>query len=652
MVNQEQLKSTLVSLGSLTLKVRDHLSESYDQGTYANLLDEIKQSICNVEEITAALAEESSEVNEAEVYVNVSDARSWQIKPMNRIHFLESFSANANANANVNGNVVPKKKPGRLPEVKLSVFKGNFKEWETFWSSFRMNVDVRDDLEKTTKFIYLVQSLEGEPKEMLNGLAINDDNYTVALYILRDRYANESKQTNVLMQKFHTMSTPKHIPKDLRVFLTECRKTKHQLSRVLDLQASELVIKSIVVRKLPFQTFDRICDIYVTHDFTLEHMETGIQHIVDKLEQAVLALAEGATIKQVGVNSPSQNQSMKQSKFKTNHRCSYCSGEHLAHECTKYKTVQSRKDRVMHLILCYNCLTPGHSSKMCHSTKTCRTCGSHHHSSLCFKTRTNSSDNTSQNTPNTNVSQGKMNHSSSISSANQRSSKAQAQTHPNNKPDVTTNKSNSSQASDQSPTLNTTYVTSVNSSNFPNNVLPTAMLNVGYCNQQANVRAFFDIGSHRSFISPEVVKGLNLRVIKQVPVKLSTFGNETESCMLDLVKVKIRFGKSKILLTMLVHDSAAMGYFHSPGLYEVAQKLESKGFNLADQHITSDALTGIKILIGVDNFTRLIVRQKRSLGTSLFVTRGGRGDSIWSVAKVGHHNVTTIESYEVRAHNL
>ena len=74
---------------------------------------------------------------------------------------------------------------------------------------------------------------------------------------------------------------------------------------------------------------------------------------------------------------------------------------------------------------------------------------------------------------------------------------------------------------------------------------------------------------------------------------------------------------------MLVHDSATMGYFHSPGLYEVTQKLESKGFNLADQNITSDALTGIEILIGVDNFTRLIVRQKRSLGTSLFVTRGG-----------------------------
>ena len=95
--------------------------------------------------------------------------------------------------------------------------------------------------------------------------------------------------------------------------------------------------------------------------------------------------------------------------------------------------------------------------------------------------------------------------------------------------------------------------------------------------------------------------------------------------MLDLVTVKIRFGKSKIPLTMLVHDSAAMGYFHSPGLFELAQMLEHKGFDLADRNITNDALTGIEILIGVDNFTRLIIRQKRSMGTSLFVTRGGGG---------------------------
>ena len=550
---------------------------------------------------------------------------------------------------------------------------------------------------------------------MISGLAITDDNYSIAVHILKDHYENATKQTNVLLQKFHSLPTPKHNPKDLRNFLTEYRKVKTQLSHVLDFQQSELVIKSTLVHKLAFQTFDKICDIYVTHDFTLKQMETGIQHIIDKLEQATLALGEKANVKQVGVSSQQTNQPMKQSNQKTNQQCSHCSGGHFSHECTKYKTVNARKgrvmslklcfnclkpghssntcrssrtalgekanvkqvgvssqqtnqpmkqsnqktnqqcsycsgghfshecikyktvnarkDRVMSLKLCFNCLKPGHSSNTCRSSRTCCTCRLHHHLSLCIKAHSNSNSSEASNPSLSNsnpvVSQGKSNPSSaSTNSTNSRNFKAQAQTHPN-QPFVTPNKTNKSQASSstktssQSPAVDTTYVTSVNSPNFPNNVLPTATLNVRYCDKQVNVRAFFDTGSHRSFISPEVVKRLNLSVIKQIPVNLSMFGNETESCMLDLVKVKVRLGKHKIPITLLVHDSAAMGYFICPGLFEVAQKLESKGFHLADHSITSDALTGVEILIGVEHFTTLIVRQKRSQGTSLFVTKGG-----------------------------
>ena len=240
----------------------------------------------------------------------------------------------------------------------------------------------------------------------------------------------------------------------------------------------------------------------------------------------------------------------------------------------------------MSLKLCFNCLKPGHSSKTCCSSRTCRTCGLHHHSSLCIKAHSNSNSseasNSSPSNSNSVVRQGKSNPSSaSPSSTNSRNFKAQAQTHPN-KPVVTPNKINTSQASsstktsNQSPAVDTTYVTSVNSISFPNNVFPTSTLNVRYCDKQVNVKAFFDMGSHRSFISPEVVKKLNLRVIKQIPVNLSMFGNETESCMLDLVKVKVRLGKHKIPITLLVHDSVAMGYFNCPGLFKVAQNLESK----------------------------------------------------------------------------
>ena len=115
MANKEQLKSILVSLGSLAIQVRDCLAESHDQDTYTNLLDELKQSINNVEQITAELAEEMSQVDEGEVYASLSNVRGWQVKLLERVNFIKSFSTNVN--------VVTKKKPGRLPEVKLAVFK-------------------------------------------------------------------------------------------------------------------------------------------------------------------------------------------------------------------------------------------------------------------------------------------------------------------------------------------------------------------------------------------------------------------------------------------------------------------------------------------------------------------------------------------------
>ena len=207
MADKAQVKSLFVTLGTLAIKVRDQLAESYDQDTHTSLLDELKQSINVIEQSSADLTEELTQVEQGEVYASLSNVRRWQVKLLERINFIKPFLTNSST--------VIKKKYGRLPEVKLATFKGNFDEWETFWSSFRTNVDVRNDLERSTKFIYLAQSLEGEPKEMISGLAITDHNYSIAVHILKDRYDNATKQTNVLLQKFHSLPTPKHNPKDL-----------------------------------------------------------------------------------------------------------------------------------------------------------------------------------------------------------------------------------------------------------------------------------------------------------------------------------------------------------------------------------------------------------------------------------------------------
>ena len=43
-----------------------------------------------------------------------------------------------------------------------------------------------------------------------------------------------------------------------------------------------------------------------------------------------------------------------------------------------------------------------------------------------------------------------------------------------------------------------------------------------------------------------------------------------------------------------------------PGIHEVTQQPGSQGYQMADRFITSDALTGIEVLIGVNYFSCII----------------------------------------------
>ena len=78
------------------------------------------------------------------------------------------------------------------------------------------------------------------------------------------------------------------------------------------------------------------------------------------------------------------------------------------------------------------------------------------------------------------------------------------------------------------------------------------------------------------------------------------------------VKVEVQMGRRRIPIKLLVHDSASIGYLNCPGIYNVAQALERQGHQLADRNITSDSLTGIELLIGVDYFAQFMTRQQRA----------------------------------------
>ena len=202
MATPSSVKSQSSTLVAFAEHIRDKLTDTLELAQYQPLYDDLKTHLAALELNQLSTHDQMSQDAQEEVLVNVDIARNWQVKLLERIY---SLTVNQQASA-----TTPKKRHAKLSEIKLLTFGGNYDEWETFWSSFYNNVDSRDDLKKSAKLTYLLQSLEGEPREMIRGLPHTDASYIIAVTALQDRYADPVKQTEVLLQIFsicHLLTT-------------------------------------------------------------------------------------------------------------------------------------------------------------------------------------------------------------------------------------------------------------------------------------------------------------------------------------------------------------------------------------------------------------------------------------------------------------
>ena len=103
--------------------VCNRLTESLDYDSYECLLNDLKVRITELEGATKAEGRNLPTSESGEVQAALVVARGWQVKLLERIHFIMLARQ-----------VTPvvKKRSAKLPEIKLITFKGEFDEWETF----------------------------------------------------------------------------------------------------------------------------------------------------------------------------------------------------------------------------------------------------------------------------------------------------------------------------------------------------------------------------------------------------------------------------------------------------------------------------------------------------------------------------------------
>ena len=133
--------------------VLNKLTETHDYNTCNKLSLDLRSQITTVQDNYVASREELTAVEQSEVLASLNITQGW-VKLMERVNFL-ALALRPSATT------VVKKRFVKLPEIKLITFREEFDEWETFWSTIRKNVDLRDDFGRFSKALVSLSECQG-----------------------------------------------------------------------------------------------------------------------------------------------------------------------------------------------------------------------------------------------------------------------------------------------------------------------------------------------------------------------------------------------------------------------------------------------------------------------------------------------------------
>ena len=314
-------------------------------------------------------------------------------------------------------------------------------------------------------------------------------------------------------------------------------------------------------------------------------------------------------------SSPHKSKAMWQATTnqQSSGECIFCTELHPSPKCPTFVSVEDRKQCLIKQRRCLTCGKMGHYAPSCHVKLRCSHCGGHHWTPLCYKVATNKVKGASP-TVGDNPEIGKS--PSSVSSRRLEGAK--------HKKPVSTKDSPPLNGKGKDEAVNSQSVAARVGDEQGGTALPTAMLTVK-SNVKGHkshvIRCFFDTGSQRSFVHPEVMEQLRLCPNDETIISLNAFGHSAEPLTCPVLRLGLALGNRVAQVNFLVTDKVDVK-LHSPGLKRAAEFLSSKGVRLVDRKVEDD-MSDVAAVIGADYFAKFVRGVKKIHGINMLCTAGG-----------------------------
>ena len=485
----------------------------------------------------------------------------------------------------------------KLPKLEIPVFNGDVLKWTEFWDTFEATIHQNPTLSDIEKLHYLNSKLTGKAKDAVSRILLSNENYSVAVDLLKDRFGDTQSVINCHYTELINVPPAVNSSKGLRMLYDEAEKHLRSLE-ALKQDINQEVFISIITSKIPK---DVLIQLEIQKGAKVKWTVSKLRELFndyisarEKAEEHIRAgsLASGYTtspplrLSAEALMAAPRIQSRQFDRRKPSMACRYCKGKHWNDECPNYPTVESRKQRIKGS--CFICLKQGHKTNDCTLSKECYYChqANNHHRSLCPQ------------------------EFSTTREFIKESAHLVEEVPQNHETNITENVLLSSGES----VLMQTAKTKVNN---PIN------------NKQQTVRILLDTGSQRTYITESLAKSLNLKLREHREITLVTFGSmkpQKIKSPATTVDITLKNGHTLQIDANVVPNIAGdiyRGPIHVASLHQGERFL--KQFDLADTLPCQRESATIDILVGNDYYLDLILSRKVEVQQGLYLLESKLG---------------------------
>ena len=488
----------------------------------------------------------------------------------------------------------------KLPKLNLPKFDGTLLRWQEFWDSFGTAIHENSSLKPVDKLNYLKCSLEGRAKNCLEGLQITNENYTVAIQILQERFGDQQRVIKAHYASLNDL--PSCDPKNLQIIYDQIEKSLRSLEALGENVENNLLV-CLIKSKLSEEIMFKLEEHKTSEEiWTVSLLRKKLKWFISAQTSAKEDCCQGTKTKYMfkanrHISPPiSTSEALFVSNKNTKTRqeisapnCIYCHGDHWNDQCNEYKTVHARKSKIKGC--CFICFRKDHQMKDCRSKKKCFFCKKEkvHHSSLC---------------------------PSKFPVGNKEPQRELAHVVQEN------------EISENYPQQN--YLQEGSLLAYGERVLmqtaKTVVQNPKDSSGNLELRLLLDCGSHRTYISSSLASKLKLKLGKKEKLAILTFGSSNPKLIdtqITSIKIQLRDGSFLSIKAHVVPDVA--GTMERIPLDTSKFHEQIKDLDLADDIQQKTESTKIELLIGNDYYGDLLLPQKIFLAPGLHLLNSKLG---------------------------